>query len=67
MKLLNRYQLKALIGGTLEEELAPLCTACSSNSDCPRPKAPECRQSTSCPNDPKVCAKMQWCLEGEDC
>lgn len=64
MKRLDRNEMKNLKGGLFDDD-GPICQECTSDSDCTRPRAPECRESLSCPNKPKVCAKRQLCLE--DC
>jgi hypothetical protein len=59
---LSRDEMKSIMAGCEDEDqedFAPICTACTSDSQCPPMKV--CRSSPSCIFDDKVCAKPLIC------
>ena len=58
---LSRAEMKNILAGCEDEdqEGGPICTACSSDSECPPFRV--CRSSPSCIYDLKVCAKPHIC------
>lgn len=62
---LNRAEMKNILAGVgcededQEEGVAPICTSCNSDADCPAFKV--CRSSPSCIYQSKVCAKPIYC------
>jgi hypothetical protein len=62
---LSRAEMKYIMAGTStvdgidgEDELKPICTACTSDSQC---AIKVCRSSPSCPNDEKVSPRLLYC------
>ena len=59
---LSRAEMKKVMAGAesleCDDDLKPICTACTSDSGCPAMKV--CRSSPSC-TELKVCAKPLYC------